>query len=425
MHDGLVITLLLVALPVVLAMSVLTYALRDFSRARLELWLTKHHRQRYYPRTVEYADELAFAAAMLRLLANLVIFICILEAFTHTSWAVGLQYLWTFLVSGIVTGLFSIAIPQAIARHAGEAAIGVSVRPLWLMHTVLGPAVHLMRGIDRLVGRAAGPQTHEQEQQAIEEQILSAVEEGEKEGVVDEQEREMIESVIEFRDATVREVMTARPDIVAVESSTGLTIVREVCERTGHSRIPVYEESLDHIIGVIYARDLLKYIGESAETFDMRKAIRQAYFVPETKPLRHLLRDFRALKLHMAIVLDEYGGTAGLVTIEDVLEQLVGEISDEHEPLEPAMIRKIDDRHWEVDARISISELNELLPVNLPEDEEIHTLGGYVATAIGRIPEQGAVLNQAAMRFTVIDAEPQRINRLRIEIIEGPAAPAS
>ena len=120
--------------------------------------------------------------------------------------------------------------------------------------------------------------------------------------------------------------------------------IRQAIEQTGHSRIPVFEQTLDHIAGVLYARDLLKYVGELAGEFEMKKAIRPALFAPETKPLRDLLRDFRHLKVHMAIILDEYGGTAGLVTIEDILEQLVGEISDEHEPQEPAMLKKIDDR---------------------------------------------------------------------------------
>jgi putative hemolysin len=219
----------------------------------------------------------------------------------------------------------------------------------------------------------------------------------------------------------VNEVMTSRPDIVAMECDMGLTMVREVFQKTGHSRIPVFEGSLDHIVGVLYARDLLHYVGERAEAFDVRKAVRPAFFVPETKPLRDLLGDFRSLKIHMAIVLDEYGGTAGLVTIEDVLEQLVGDISDEHEPQHPAMLRKIDEKTWDVDARIGIEELNSLLPVSLPDDPNVQTLGGYVATAIGRIPETGAVLTIPGARITVTDAEPQKINRVRIVLQDGPA----
>jgi len=416
MPSSAIIIILALATLLALMFSILNLALRDFSRSRLHLWLKQRGQQSRRELTSGEVEDLVFSTGVLRLACNFFILILVLALFHDTQWNRWGQYLYSFLVAGVISGLFTVAIPLAIARHLAEPMIGMGLRPLSALHVMLRPAVALMRWLDKLVGHATGPQTQEHEQLDIEQQILTAVEEGEKEGVVDEQEREMIESVIEFRDATVHEVMTARPDIIAMESTTGLTIIREIIEKTGHSRIPVYEESLDHIIGVLYARDLLKYIGGSSDNFDIKKAIRQAFFVPETKPLRHLLRDFRQLKVHMAIVLDEYGGTAGLVTIEDVLEQLVGEISDEHEPQEPAMIRRIDENSWDLDARISIEEINGLLPVSIPEDPEILTLGGYVATAIGRIPEQGTVLNLPRVRCVVTEAEPQRINRLRLEI---------
>ena len=143
--------------------------------------------------------------------------------------------------------------------------------------------------------------------------------------------------------------------------------------------------------------------------------MRPPLFVPETKPLRDLLRDFRLQKVHIAIVLDEYGGTAGLVTIEDILEELVGDISDEHEPVEPAMFKRIDEQTAEADARIYIDELNRLTGLNLPEDAGYDTLGGFVSTTLGRIPEAGTVFEHNGAKFTVLDAEPQKVNRVKIE----------
>ena len=417
MYHSLMIVAIASAALATLFFSTLTFALRDFSRIALQQWLKRRGRPEDYQHVLDAAESYAFITALLRLVCNIMVLICVLAMFHDTQWGHWMQYLYAFLITGAISAIASIAIPLAIARHVGEMTIAFCVPILRILHVILYPAVALMNVIDRLVGHAAGPQTEEQEQQAVEEQILTAVEDGEKEGIVDEQEREMIESVIEFRNVRVNEVMIARRDIVAMDCEMGLTMVREVFERTGNSRIPVYEGTLDQIIGVLYARDLLQLVGEAAGAFDMRKAIRPAFFVPETKPLRELLRDFRTLKVHMAIVLDEYGGTAGLVTIEDVLEQLVGEISDEHEPQEVAKLRKIDEKTWEVDARMTLEDLNEVLPVNLPEDGEIQTLGGYVSTSIGRIPETGATVDLPGVRFTVIDAEPQRINRLRVELL--------
>ena len=417
MYHGMMLVAVAAAALATLFFSTLTYALRDFSRAALQQWLKRRRRPDDYQHILEKAESYAFITALLRLVCNITVLICVLAMFHETERSQWEQYLYAFLITGAISGIASVAVPLAIARHVGDMTIAMCAPILRILYTVFYPAVALMSGIDRLVGHAAGPQTEEQEQQAIEEQILTAVEEGEKEGIVDEQEREMIESVIEFRNVRVSEVMTARRDIVAMDCDMGLTMVRDVFEKTGNSRIPVYEGTLDQIIGVLYARDLLPLVGEAAGVFDLRKAIRPAFFVPETKPLRDLLRDFRALKIHMAIVLDEYGGTAGLATIEDVLEQLVGEISDEHEPQEPAMLHKIDEKTWEIDARMSLKELNDALPLNIPEDGDVQTLGGYIATSIGRIPEHGATVSLPGVRFTVIDAEPQRINRLRLELV--------
>jgi putative hemolysin len=396
--------------------STLTFAFRDFSRNRLHQWLQRHGSEQWFEGTAERADEFSFITGVLRLLFNTIIFVCVLSLIHDSPLNRWVQYLYAFLITLTIAAFFSLAIPLAIARHAGEAVIGVCARFLYVLHIVMTPAVQVMAAIDHLVGRAAGGQSESEEQEEIEEQILTAVEEGEKEGVVDEQEREMIESVIEFRDATAGEVMTARTDVVALDKTASLEEIKQTFERTGLSRIPVYEETLDKIVGVLYARDMLQYVGQSNVAFDVAQVVRPPLFVPETKPLRDLLRDFRESKIHMAIVLDEYGGTAGLLTIEDVLEQLVGEISDEHEPHEQPMLKRLDERSFEVDARMPLVELNATLNLSLPEDGEIRTIGGLVATAIGRIPENGTTLRLLNVVFTVLDAIPQRINRLRLEL---------
>jgi CBS domain containing-hemolysin-like protein len=310
-------------------------------------------------------------------------------------------------------------LPTALARYLGEPMIALFVRPLHVLRVVLAPLTRVMRVTDRLVLRLIGKRP-DPEPELIEKDILEAVEEGEKEGVVDRQERRMIESVIEFRDTEAGQIMTSRPEIIALEAGAGLADVKRIAEESGLSRIPVYDGTLDHIVGVLYARDLLRHLGQPAAQFDMRQAMRPAIFVPETKLLRDLLKEFREKKVHMAIVLDEYGGTAGLVTIEDILEELVGEISDEHEPTGLPMFKKVGERTYEVDARMYVGDLNRRCGLSVPEDAGFDTVGGFVSNALGRIPQKGATFEHSGVRFTVTDAEPQRVKRVRLELLPQP-----
>lgn len=403
-----------------LLFSTLTYALRDFSRPRLSEYLQRVGRSEYFEPTVRLHEDLVFVTAVCRLLANILILIGILHLlgrYRLSEWAV---YLVAVLLTGLITMFCSVAIPHALAEHMGEAVIGSHVKFLHGLRIALLPATRLMHAIDRAVARAvgiSGEAAPGQPEHEIQQEILSVVEEGEKEGIVDEQEREMIESVIHFRATSVAQVMTARPDIVALPINASLEQIKQVIEESGHSRIPVYDGTLDHIVGILYARDLLKHLGEPPEKFDIRSAMRPAFYVPETKPLRDLLQDFRLQKVHLAIVLDEYGGTAGLVSIEDVLEQIVGDISDEHEPQQPAMIKRIDEHTFEADARVRIEQINRNLHLNLPEDAGYETLGGFISNTLGRIPQAGTTFEHPPARFTILAAEPQRVDRVRIELI--------
>ena len=191
--------------------------------------------------------------------------------------------------------------------------------------------------------------------------------------------------------------------------------ILETVIQAGHSRIPVYEENIDKIVGLIYAKDLLDQIGKSAGDFSISHKIRNAYFVPETKPLRALLHEFQNQKLHLAVVLDEYGGTAGIVTIEDILEELVGEIVDEYEERPPEPIKKLNETTIEADARTYIDDLNDQFEMNLPEDEDYDTLGGFVFSHLGSIPKTGETFEYEDVKFTITAAEARRIKRVRIQ----------
>ena len=225
----------------------------------------------------------------------------------------------------------------------------------------------------------------------------------------------MIENVLDLDETTAEEIMTPRTDMVAINIDDDLNGVLDTITSAGHSRIPVYEENIDKIIGLIYAKDLLGQVGKKHEEFELRSMIRKPYFVPETKPLRDLLHEFQNQKLHIAVVLDEYGGTAGIVTIEDILEELVGEIVDEYEKTPPETVKKVDDTTIEVDARMYIDEVNSEFELNLPEDEDYDTLGGFVFSHLGYIPKTGESFEYENVKFTIAAAEPRNIKRVRIQ----------
>jgi len=410
--------------------SALTYSLRDFSRARLTDLLEKSGRERYLQPTVDHANELILVTAVGRAFSNILIVIGVLRLLQITGFSLSMQFLLSVVLGGAIQLICSVGIPHAIGRHAGEETISTFVSFLHGMRLVMLPFTKLFRATEFIVAKAATSASTDAEQeekleQEVEQEILSAVEEGEKEGVVDEDERRMIERVIAFHDTQVVQIMTPRPEIFAIELHNDLDRVKEVIAESGHSRIPVYDGTLDHIAGILYARDLIKLVGEPPEKFNLRASLRPPLFVPETKLLRDLLRDFTLHKVHIAIVSDEYGGTSGLITIEDIFEELVGEISDEHEPEVPAMLKRIDDQTVEADGRVPIDELNRVLGLNLPEEAGYETLAGFVSTTVGRIPEPGASFEYEGTRYVVVDAEPQRVNRVRIEMAPQPAEKGS
>jgi putative hemolysin len=222
---------------------------------------------------------------------------------------------------------------------------------------------------------------------------------------------------VDFATTDVGEVMTPRIDIEGIEFTDDLAVIRSFISEEGHSRIPVFEEDLDHIVGILYVKDLVAFIGEDAADFQMRPLLRSPIVVPDTKPVKDLLVDFQSAEVHMAIVVDEYGGTAGLVTIEDILEEIVGEIYDEHEDgddEEPDLSENADGT-WEVDARFHIDDFNEALDLHLPEDDEFDTVGGWALALAGRVPNPGEVIEDSGVRCTVIAAMPTHIVRLKVE----------
>jgi putative hemolysin len=400
-----------------LIFSTLTYALRDISRPRLSDFLTRHGRQQLFEPTVAHLPELVFATAVLRLTSNTLIALSSVWVCQKTISGFWLRDAAIFLLASIVCLIFSVTVPLAISKYGGNEIVGASVGALNLMRIALTPLNWVMRLSDAFVRSAAGANAAPEEDeiaQQVEDDILSAVEEGTERGVVDEQEREMIESVIQFHDSAVAEVMTERAQIVAIPVEANFEEVRLAFKQGGHSRMPVFEQNLDHVIGILHARDLLVQGNGPAKPFELRTLVRPAFFIAETAPLGDVLREMRQRSAHLAVVLDEYGGTAGLVTFENILAAIVGGSSDAP-AVDSKLFRRIDDKTVEADARIEIAEFNRLSGLHLSDEDGYATLGGFVLATLGQIPEKNTVLEHNGLRLTVLDAEPQRINRVRVE----------
>lgn len=245
-----------------------------------------------------------------------------------------------------------------------------------------------------------------------EEEIQELIDAGEEEGVVDEQEREMIRAIFELDNTVVREIMVPRTAMasISVEASVRETI--DAIIACGHSRIPVYDGTLDNIIGLLYAKDLLKSWGMEDSGIHLRDLVRQPFFTPETKTLELLLQEFKKKKVHLAIVVDEYGGTSGLVTIEDLLEQIVGDIQDEYD-MEEELYTCNPDGSLTTDARLPIEELEEQFQLEIERDK-FDTVGGLVVHLADGIPTAGTVITGEGLEIEILDADPRKVKRVRI-----------
>jgi CBS domain containing-hemolysin-like protein len=255
-----------------------------------------------------------------------------------------------------------------------------------------------------------------------EEEIKTLVDAGSEEGVLEDEEKEMIYSIFQFGDLIAREIMIPRIDIVALDAEEPLDAALDLILKKGHSRIPIYEDTIDNVIGLIYAKDLLKLWRDQKGIVGrkVREMIRPAYFIPESKKAGDLLADLQQRKIHLAIVVDEYGGTAGLVTIEDLIEEIVGDIQDEYDPDEEAEYTRLSDDEFLFDAGINLGEVNDLLDVELPTDES-DTLGGYVFSVMGKVPLAGEVIRENDLMITVETITGRRIRKVRVQKVPTPA----
>ncbi len=333
-------------------------------------------------------------------------------------------YLVAFLITAGLVSIFAVTIPLSWARYQREGLIALSLPLLNTLLTIFSPIAWALHLFDPIIRRISGVDLEDDDDSDLSDEVLSMVEGHEDGADVDEAQKEMIEAVFDLSDTDAGQVMTPRTDVSGIEVGSSLGQVKQAILQHGHSRIPVYDQTIDNIVGVLYAKDMIKYVGDG-EDFDLRSVLRDAMMVPESKNVGELLGEFKAEKVHIALVLDEYGGTAGLITIEDILEELVGEIQDEYEQAEQTpQIERIDDQLLRVDARVEIDDLNDELNIELPEDEDYDTVGGFVFATLGHIPKAGEAFEYEGLRFTVTEAERTRVVRVEVQLTQSPKASA-
>jgi CBS domain containing-hemolysin-like protein len=324
-----------------------------------------------------------------------------------------LAFVAVVFVAALAMLILGEIVPEAVGRqHAERLALWLA-RPLAVVSIVAMPIVRLMVWLGNAIARLFGAEMRSDLPFVTEEEIKVLVDAGEEEGVIEEEEKDMIYSIFELGDTLAREVMVPRIDVVALDVTTPMLVALDTIMEAGHSRIPVFDETIDNILGVLYAKDLLPYLRDGRTDVPLKSILREAYFIPETKKASDLLPDLQQRRVHMAVVVDEYGGMAGLVTIEDLLEEIVGEIQDEYDTEEP-FVQFVSDDEYLFDARVDLDDLNRLMTVSLPT-EDSDTLGGFIYTELGKVPAVGDQVAFDNLELTVESVAGRRIKKVRVQ----------
>lgn len=319
---------------------------------------------------------------------------------------------------GITTGVMTFLIlifgeifPKSIATRNNVLIAKLVILPIFWLSILFYPMILFLNFIPRITGRI------QKKQQVTEEELLTIVEVVEREGEIKEEERELIHNIFEFDDTAASEILTPRADMFVVDVNKELRLKDIV--QSGFTRIPVIDGDIDHVLGILNIKDLLMHQAISDSPVDVRQVMREAYFVPENKKLDNLLRQFKKRKQHLAIVVDEHGGVSGLITLEDALEEIVGEIVDETDRFEPLIV-KLSKNEWRVLGKTEIDEINEKLELNIPDDGDYDTFSGYILDVIGRIPHEKEEISLDDFSVVVNAMEGNRIKEYLVRKSEPP-----
>lgn len=283
--------------------------------------------------------------------------------------------------------------------------------PIQIISAVLFPIVQLLAQFPFIVSKLISPRVDKH--LLSKEELKTLLEVGKDKGALIEDEKRMIRSIFEFAQTSAKEIMIPRTDMICVEKNTPIDELIKIIKEKGHTRLPVYDERVDNIVGILHAKELLPFLESKSSKVELQQKVRPALFVPESKMIDELLKDFQKQKMHMAIVVDEYGGTAGLITLEDVIEEIVGEIQDEYDREKP-LYKKNEDGSILVNAKMNIDELNDQLKLNIITDESYESLGGHILNITGSLPNTGEEIKDQGYKFVIEKVEKNRIIQVRI-----------
>ncbi|MGN6647211.1 MAG: hemolysin family protein [Cytophaga sp.] len=322
----------------------------------------------------------------------------------------------SFTLITIMHIVFGELAPKSIAiQRAESVALGIAY-PLRVFYLIFKPFIYLLNGFASFILKLAGFSNASEKELHSAEELELLIDQGRISGALDVSEHQLIKNVFGFIDVTVRQVMTPRTSINAIDIDLPLEYILTKVVNEGYSRLPVYKDNIDNIIGVLYTKDLLKMMNKG-DTIELQAAMRPPYFVPETKKINELLKNLQAKHLHMAVIIDEFGGVAGIATIEDIIEELVGEIQDEHDDEAP-VVEQVAADEYIVNALANIQDVNELLPVPLPEGAEYDTLAGLLIKLFSRIPDLSEKITFENYQFTILKKTKQSILLVKLNRIE-------
>ncbi len=369
----------------------------------------------------QFLEKMHDPASAYRMAAALMRVLCLMGGALSVAAAARLQS-WTFpALVGIATAtilgvvLLEMVGARLLALWDPRLALRGTAFLVSPAYTLLWPIV---RPLGRLMGKVSRIQqlSEEDREEEQEEEVEAFIEVGEREGILEANEGEMMRSIVDLDETRVREIMTPRPDVVALPLETTLGVARRKVLEVGHSRLPVYRETMDNVVGVLHERDLLRATEEAAGDPPIEGYLREVMFVPESLSVADLLTEMR-VKTHIALVMDEYGGVAGLVTLEDLLEEIVGDIRDEHDSEEQPFLEE-SDGCWLVNASAHVDDLGELFEVEF-DAPDFDTVGGLVVSAFGRVPAAGESIDIQGLRIEVVEGDRRRIRRIRVRAVEA------
>lgn len=321
------------------------------------------------------------------------------------------------IILSYFTLVFGELFPKRMALQKSEAISMIAIRPLVFVSKITSPFVKLLSGSTNTLVKLSGIKTDNLEEEVSKEEIKSLIEVGQEQGVINETEKEMINGIFEFDDTLAKEVMTPRTDVFMINIETPINKIKNSIVEENFSRIPVYEEDSDNIIGILYIKDFYaEALDKGLENISIRDMLRKPYFVPETKNIDDLFKELQNTKNHMAILIDEYGGFSGIVTIEDLIEEVMGNIFDEYDESEPD-IKKLDSNTYLVNGLLPIGELNEHLDLSL-QSENTDTIGGFIINIMGSIPTSNdcPAIKYENLTFKIEEVNEKRIEKLRLSI---------